>query len=286
MIYGFIQARKAEHAVSRMCHLLGVSPSGFHAWTNRGESLRRRQDRLLESRLRIAFAQSRQTYGSPRLTCEMRDLGFAVGRRRVARLMRQSELKARPRRRFTVTTDPCHADPVAPNLLKQQFGADRPDQKWASDITYVWTRQGFVYLAVVLDLHARKVVGYAMADRIDTTLALTALDRAIAVRRVAPGLIHHSDRGSQYCAKAYQSRLRDKGMTISMSAKGNAYDNAMVESFFKTLKTECVWRQTFDTRAQATKVIADYIDGFYNPIRRHQALGYVSPVQFERAARS
>jgi putative transposase len=285
MSYGFIDARKAEHPVSRLCHVLGVSQSGYHAWRTRGDSLRRRQDRVLEGRLRIAFAQSRQAYGSPRLMHELREQGFVVGRRRVARLMRESGLKARPKRRFIATTDAHHADPVAPNLLMQHFGADRPDQKWASDITYVWTRQGFVYLAVVLDLYARRIIGHATSDRLDTMLALTALNRAIALRRIGPGLIHHSDRGNQYCAKAYRSRLRQKGIAISMSAKGNAYDNAMVESFFKTLKTECIWRHSFDTKAQAARAIADYIDNFYNPTRRHQALGYISPVQFERTAR-
>ncbi len=285
MSYGFIDAGKVHHPVSRLCALLGVSQSGYHAWKGRGESRRRRQDRELGRHLCHAFAISRQAYGSPRLMHELRDRGFAVGRRRVARLMRENGLKARPGRRFTTTTDSAHAEPVAPNLLKQQFAAERPNRKWGSDMTYVWTRQGWLYLAVVLDLHARRVVGHSTSDRLDTQLALTALDRALAIRRIEPGLIHHSDRGSQYCARAYQARLSENNIAISMSARGNAYDNAMVESFFKTLKTECIWRQTFATRQQAAKTIEAYIDGFYNPTRRHSALGYVSPAQFERAAK-
>lgn len=286
MSFKFIDTKKAEYPVSRLCRTLSVSQSGYHAWKDRTMSPRRRRDMVLSVHMRAAFQMSHQTYGSPRMTHELRAQGFAVGRRRVARLMRQSGLKARQKRRFARTTDSGHAFPVAPNLLAQCFDATRPNQKWGSDITYVWTRQGWLYLAVVIDLFARRVIGWAVSDRLHAHLAQSALDTAITMRGATPGLIHHSDRGSQYCANAYQARLRACGITISMSGKGNAYDNAMVESFFKTLKTEMIWRTRFETRSQAASAIARYIDHFYNPSRRHSALGYVSPVQFERLAGS
>lgn len=286
MSYKFIDARKAEFPVSRLCRLLSVSQSGYHAWKGRSLSPRRRQDMVLSVHMRTAFRLSHETYGSPRMTHELRAQGFAVGRRRVARLMRESGLKARQKRRFARTTDSAHAFPVAPNLLAQCFETTRPNQKWGSDITYVWTRQGWLYLAVVIDLYARRIIGWAVSDRLHADLALSALGRAITMRGAGPGLIHHSDRGSQYCANAYQAKLRACGIAISMSGKGNAYDNAMVESFFKTLKTELIWRTRFDTRNQAASAVARYIDHFYNPTRRHSALGYISPVQFEKLAGS
>jgi putative transposase len=196
--------------------------------------------------------------------------------------MRDNGLRARPKRRFTRTTDSHHAHPIAPNLLDQDFSAERPDEKWGSDISYIWTREGWLYLAVVIDLFARRVVGWAVSERLHTDLALTALRRALALRRPAPGLIHHADRGSQYCSAAYQAELRAHGFQISISGRGNCFDNAMVETFFKTLKSELVWRTVFQTRAEAEQAIGGYIDGFYNPVRRHSALDFLSPVQFER----
>ena len=282
MRYAFIDARKAEYPVSRLCSVLSVSQSGYHAWKQRTLSLRRRHDLVLSARVKMAFRLSHETYGSPRMVHELREQGFAVGRRRVARLMREGGLKARQKRKFTRTTDSVHAFPIAPNLIAQQFDAQAPNRKWGSDITYVWTRQGWLYLAVVIDLYARRVIGWEVSDRLHANLALSALNKAITMRGVGCGLIHHSDRGSQYCANAYQAKLRGNGIAISMSGKGNAYDNAMVESFFKTLKTELVWRTKFNTRQEAASAIARYIDGFYNPSRRHSALGYISPVQFER----
>ena len=286
MSYRFIDAKKAEYPVSRLCRLLSVSQSGYHAWKGRTMSPRRRQDMVVSAHMRAAFEMSHQTYGSPRMTHELRAQGFAVGRRRIARLMRESGLKARQKRRFARTTDSAHGLPVAPNLIAQCFDASRPNQKWGADITYVWTRQGWLYLAVVIDLYARRIIGWAVSDRLHADLALSALDTALTMRGVNPGLIHHSDRGSQYCANAYQARLRANAIAISMSGKGNAYDNAMVESFFKTLKTELIWKTRFSTRTEAARAIARYIDHFYNPSRRHSALGYISPVQFERLAGS
>jgi putative transposase len=245
---------------------------------------RQREDLVLLAHVRSSFHRSKETYGSPRLTRELQEAGLKVGRRRTARLMRDNGLRARPKRRFTCTTDSHHAHPIAPNLLDQDFSAERPDEKWGSDISYIWTREGWLYLAVVIDLYARRVVGWAVSERLHTDLALTALRRALTLRRPAPGLIHHADRGSQYCSAAYQAELRAHGLQVSMSGRGNCFDNAMVETFFKTLKSELVWRTVFQTRAEATRAIAGYIDGFYNPVRRHSALDFLSPVQFERRA--
>ena len=189
-----------------------------------------------------------------------------------------------PKRRFKRTTDSLHAFPIAPNLLDQDFAAAGPNQKWGADISYVWTREGWLYLAVVIDLFARRVVGWATSDRLHKELALSALRRAIAVRRPVAGLIHHADRGSQYCSLDYQAELRKNGILISMSGKGNCFDNAMVETFFKTLKAELVWRTVFRSRTEATAAIGRYIDGFYNAVRRHSALDFISPLQFERQA--
>ena len=196
--------------------------------------------------------------------------------------MRENGLKARQPRRFRRTTDSGHAFPVAPNHLDQDFTAAGPDRRWGADIAYIWTREGWLYLAVVLDLHSRRIVGWAAGDRLHKERALTALRRALVVRRPGPDLLHHSDRGSQYCSNEYQAELRKHRLVISMSGRGNCYDNAMVETFFKTLKRELVWRTAFQTRAEAIDALARHVDGFYNPCRRHSALGFTSPTQFER----
>jgi putative transposase len=277
--------RRKRASPSRLCQVLEVSPSGYFAWRSRPASPRQREDLVLLAHIRSAFARSNATYGSPRLTRELQDEGLEVGRRRTARLMRENGLRARQKRRFKRTTDSHHAFPVAPNLLEQDFWAERPNQKWAADISYVWTSEGWLYLAVVLDLFARRVVGWAVRDRLHQELALEALRKALAIRRPSAGLIHHADRGSQYCSTAYQAELKKHGIRISMSGKGNCFDNAVVETFFKSLKSELVWRTVFHTRAEAKQAIGCYIDGFYNPVRRHSTLDYVSPVQFERLAR-
>ena len=282
MRFKLVDAAKKEFPVQRLCKVLGVSPSGYFAWQSRPASRRQREDLVLLAHVRSAFALSNGTYGSPRMTHELQDQGLSVGRRRTARLMRENGLKARQRRRFKRTTDSLHAFPVAPNLLDQDFAAKRADEKWGADISYVWTREGWLYLAVVMDLYARRVVGWAVSDRLHKELVLTALRRALVIRRPGAGLIHHSDRGSQYCSNEYQAELRKHGVRISMSGKGNCFDNSMVETFFKTLKSELVWRTAFQTRAEAQEALARYIDGFYNPTRRHSALGFFSPAQFER----
>ena len=286
MKFTFIDAAKEEFPVQRLCKVLEVSQSGYFAWRSRPASRRQRDDLVLLAHVRSAFVLSNGTYGSPRMTRELQDQGLRVGRRRTARLMRENGLRARQPRRFRRTTDSLHAFPVAPNLLDQDFTASGPNEKWGADLSYIWTQEGWLYLAVVIDLYARRVVGWAVSDRLHKELALAALRRALAVRRPATGLIHHSDRGSQYCSIEYQAELRKHGLLISMSGKGNCYDNSMVETFFKTLKSELVWRTRFQTRSEAREALARYIDGFYNPTRRHSALDFVSPAQFElRTAR-
>ena len=284
MKFALIKQTKMDFPVDRLCTTLGVSPSGYFAWGRRPACRRQRDDMIMLAHVRSLFALSNGTYGSPRMTRELQDNGFAIGRRRTARLMRENGLQARQKRRFKRTTDSEHAFPIAPNVIDQDFAATGPNQKWGADISYIWTREGRLYLAVVIDLFARKVVGWAAGDRLHRSLALAALNKAFVMRQPEPGLIHHSDRGSQYCSIDYQAELRSAGVIISMSGKGNCYDNAMVETFFKTLKTELIWRTSFLTRADAQAAIARYIDGFYNPIRRHSALDYISPMQFERNA--
>ena len=224
MRFRLIDTAKKEFPVQRLCKVLGVSPSGYFAWKERPACRRQRDDMVLLAHVRSAFALSNGTYGSPRMTHELCDNGLAVGRRRVARLMRENGLKARQKRRFKRTTDSLHAFSVAPNLLDQDFTATEPNQKWGADISYVWTREGWLYLAVVIDLFARRVVGWEVSDRLYKELALSALCRAIAVRRPSAGLIHHADRGSQYCSIEYQAELRKHGILISMSGKGNCFD--------------------------------------------------------------
>lgn len=224
MRFELIDAAKKDFPVQRLCKVLGVSSSGYFAWNERPACRRQRDDMVLLAHVRSAFAVSSETYGSPRMVHELRDSGVAIGRRRVARLMRENGMKARQKRRFKRTTDSLHAFPIAPNLLDQDFAATGPNQKWAADISYVWTREGWLYLAVVIDLFARRVVGWATSDRLHKELALSALRRAIVIRRPTAGLIHHADRGGQYCSTEYQAELRRHGIQISMSGRGNCYD--------------------------------------------------------------
>ncbi len=252
MSFKLVDEAEEEFPVHRLCRVLGVSQSGYVAWKGRPACRRQRQDMVLLAHIRPA-ALSNGTYGSPRMTRDLCDDRLLVGRRRTARLMRENGLRARQKRRFTRTTDSQHAWPVAPNLLDQAFTAAGPDEKWRADISYIWTKEGWLCLAVVM-------------------------------RRPAAGLVHHADCVSQYCSVAYQAELRVNGILISMSGRGSCYDNAMVGTSFKTLKSEFVWRTAFETRADATAAIGRYIDGFYNPVRRHSALDITSPAQFERMA--
>ncbi len=281
-----IDAKKAEIPIETACAVLGVSISGYYAWKHRPASARQSDDMVMLAYIRAEFVTSNETYGSPRMHAELKELGLSIGRHRVARLMSENGLKARQKTRFKRTTDSDHGGPVASNVLDQDFTATAPDQKWGVDISYVWTAEGWLYLAIVLDLFSRRIVGWQLSDRMKRGLAMDALRRAIALRRPPPGLIHHSDRGSQYCSDDYRRLLREHGFVVSMSGRGNCYDNAMVETVFKTIKSELIWRTAFVTRAEASRAIGQYIEGFYNPRRRHSSLGYVSPATFEAAFRT
>ena len=267
--------------VALLCKLLDVSRSGYYAWEERGQSTRATDDEKLAVHIRAAFEVGRGAYGSPRVQEELAAAGIAVSRKRVARIMRQLGLEGRRKRRFKATTDSAHDLPVAENVLDRKFEVDAPDIAWVTDITYVWTAEGWLYLAAILDLFSRRVVGFAMSQRIDRALVLEALRAAVGRRVPNAGLLHHSDRGSQYASGDYQDALDDLGVVCSMSRKGNCWDNAVAESFFATLKTECVYPRRFATRADARETIFEFIEVFYNRRRRHSTLGYVSPVEFE-----
>lgn len=275
----FIKANVADFPVKVTCEVLGVSRSGYYAWASRAESARAAADQALAAEIRAAHAASRGRYGSPRVHAELRAGGRRIGRKRVARLMRGMGLMARRKRRFRRTTDSRHAFPIAPNLLARVFTAAAPDRVWLADLTYIWTAEGWLYLAVVLDLYTRRVVGWAMADHLGHELALAALDMAIARQRPAPGLVHHADRGVQYAAHGYRARLLAHGMLCSMSRKGDCWDNAPMESFFATLKRELIEEADYQTRDQARADVFHYIEGFYNRRRLHSALGYLTPEQ-------
>jgi len=272
--------------VAWMCRQLNVSRSGFYAWGEREPSARSRRDQQLAVKVAAIHTQSRGTYGSPSIRDELAKDDEQVGTKRVARLMREAGLSGNPVKKFKRTTDSAHHLPVAKNLVKRRFEAEQPDQLWVTDITYVWTWEGFLYLATVIDVFSRRVVGWAIADHMRTELPLEALDMAIRERRPAPGLVHHSDRGSQYASRAYRKRLKDQGMKCSMSRKGDCWDNAVAESFFATLKRELIYRQSWPTKVRAMAAITEYIACFYNSWRRHTELGGVSPMKYEAAARA
>ena len=261
----------------RLCRVLEVTPSGYYAWARRGPSAHQRDNDRWKVRIRAIHTASRGTYGSPRIYEQLRQDGFPVDRARVARLLQDMGLIGLPVKRFRRTTDSDHQRPVAPNVLARDFDAAHPNERWSTDITYLWTWEGWLYLAVVLDLFSRRVVG-AVQPHLRTALALEALGRRVPEAR----LIHHSDRGCQYAADAYQAVLRDHAIICSMSRKGDCWDNAVTESFFATLKTELIHRQPWPTRRETRDAVAEYIEGFYNPYRLHSSLGYVSPNDFER----
>jgi len=276
----------AQFAITVMCHVLEVSVSGYYAWRARrarGPSAHERDDGVLSARIRTAFLAGRGVYGSPRIHAVLRAAGVRCARKRVARLMRAHGLCAgRPRRRKPRTTDSQHTQPVAPNLLRRDFSADAPNRKWVADITGVSTRGGWLSLAGILDVYSRRAIGYAMDAYRDERLVETALDMALVTQRPLAGLIHHSDRGSQYSSTGYRGILDEQGIRMSMSGKGEPYDNALMESFFSTLKGECVERHDFQTPEQARTCIFEYLEVFYNRQRLHSSLGYRSPMAFEQ----
>ena len=286
MSFALIDAKRAEVPVETACAVLGVSESGFYAWRSRSASARQTDDMVMLAHIRAEFSTSNETYGSPRMHAELTESGLAIGRHRVARLMSENGMKARQKTRFKKTTDSDHGGPIATNVLAQDFSANAPNQKWGVDISYVWTAEGWLYLAIVLDLFSRRIVGWSLSDRMKRGLAMDALRRAIVLRQPPSGLIHHSDRGSQYCSHDYRRLVEHHGFVASMSGRGNCYDNAMVETVFKTIKSELIWRTAFTSRDQASKAIGQYIESFYNPRRRHSSLGYVSPTTYELTFRA
>lgn len=284
MRYAFIRSEEGRYPLTVLCRVMRVSRSGYYAFVHRRPSQRSRQETGLRVQVRAAFAASQRRYGSPRLHAQLRAQGVRTSRKRVARLMQKEQLVARKRRRRRATTDSRHGFPVAPNRLQRNFHAQAPNQLWCGDITYLTTRSGFVYLAVLLDLFSRLVVGFAVGPQLDRSLVLQALREALRRRRVRPGLLHHTDRGSQYASDDYQRELKRHGLVCSMSGAGNCYDNAPSESFFSTLKAECSTHEL--APEQVAAVIQQYICGFYNPVRKHSSLGYVSPMEFERRAQA
>jgi len=283
MRYAWIDAQGQDVELAGTCAALGVSVSGYRAWRRGGKAGRKRlTDTQLLALIRSIHAQYKGAYGSPRIVDELRDMGFPAGKERVARLMRENGIRARHKRRFKATTDSKHTLPVAANLLDRNFTPATPNQVWTADMTYVWTNEGWLYLAVVLDLFNREVIGWSIKPRMTADIVTDALTMAWFRRRPAPGLLHHSDRGSQYASHAFQDKLKEYGMICSMSRKGNCWDNAPTESFFNSLKNERVHGARYETRAEATADMFDYIEPFYNRKRRHSTLGYKSPVQFLR----
>lgn len=280
--YRFIAAEKANHGVSTLCRALGVSRSGFYAWASRPPSARRRTDQELVERLRRIHQMSRGTYGAARIHAELAADGHRHGRKRIARLMRQEGLQGAHRRRFRATTEPDPLRPPAADLVQRRFVADRPNALWVADITYIRTWGGWLYLAVVVDTYSRMVVGWSMREDLRSELVVDAIQMALWRRNIAQGqLVHHSDRGSQYTSFACGRTLREAGIHQSMGSRGDAYDNALAEAFMSTLKTELIDRRSWPTRQHARTAIYDYIEGWYNPRRRHSTLGYLSPAQFE-----
>ena len=282
MRFAFIAAEKAGFPVALMCRVLAVSRAGFYAWRQRPVAKRTRQDQVLAVAVATIYAEHHGRYGSPRLQIELRERGQRSGRKRIARLMRAQDLCARPKRRYRTTTDSRHRLPISPNLLARRFTVAQPNTAWVTDMTYLWTPEGWLYLAVIIDLFSRRVVGWSMSERIDRQLALDALRMALAQRRPARGLIHHSDRGSQYASGDYQQLLAKHGLRGSMSRRGDCWDNAVAESFFASLKLELVYQVQWRSRPEARTAIFEYLEAFYNRRRRHSSLGYLSPVDFER----
>lgn len=281
MKFAFIAARDVAFPVSVMCRVLGVTRSGFYAWSKRPTPAREKADAQLAATVASVHKRSRKTYGSPRVHAELKARGLRVGRKRVERLMRENGLQGRRKRRFRRTTDSKHNGPIAPNVVAREFTVAEPNRVWVTDVTAIATEEGWLFLAAILDLYSRRVVGWATSGNNDTVLALNALQGALKTRRPAPGLVHHSDRGSPYASADYRAALRRHRARRSMSRKGDCWDNAVAESFFATLRAELVDHERYVSRTAARKSIGDYIDNFYNVQRRHSYLGYLNPIEFE-----
>lgn len=283
MRFIFIAKHRGIWPVAWMCGALGVSRSGFHAWLNRAPSQRARDDEMIGARVQTSHIASYRTYGARRVWHDLLAEGISCGLHRVERLMRQQGLRARPRRRG-LPKDQGERSVIAGNVLDRQFTADGPNQKWVADFTYIWTAEGWLYVAAVIDLFSRRVVGWSMSDAMTAQFVTDALIMAIWRRGKPDALLHHSDQGSQYTSEQFQRLMADNGVICSMSRSGNCWDNAAMESFFSSLKTERIGKKVYRSRAQARADVFDYIECFYNPTRRHSTLGYISPIDFEREA--
>jgi putative transposase len=283
--FGFVVKHRGIWPVGLMCEALGVSRSGFYAWHSRPRSQRNKTDELMGHLVRHSFLGSDRTYGARRVWRDVLALGHDCGLHRIERLMRLQALRARPKRRG-LPKDRGERSAIADNVLDRQFQADVPNQKWVADFTYIWTAEGWLYVAVVLDLFSRRAVGWSMQDNMTSQLVADALMMAVWRRGKPVALLHHSDQGSQYTSEHFQGLLKEQGITCSMSRAGEVWDNSAMESFFSSLKTERVGRKVYRTRAEARSDVFDYIERFYNPTRRHSTLGYVSPIQFEEALKA
>ncbi len=283
MKYRFIQSNRSLFPVKKMCHVLQVSKSGYYRWTQAPESTWKQENRRLLVEIRKVYKKSRRTYGSPRITSALHDQGISTSRHRVARLMRENGIRAKMKRRFKVTTQSNHKLPVSPNLLKGQFFAASVNLVWLSDITYIRTLEGWLYLTIIMDLYSRRIIGWSMSDRLTAkTTTIPALIHAYRNCQPLPGTIFHSDKGVQYACTEFRDLLGSFKMIQSMSGTGNCYDNAVAESFFHTLKTELVYHERYKTRREAKRSIFEYIEVFYNRFRKHSKLGYKSPEEFEK----
>ena len=281
MKFAFIERHRDAFSIVQMCEILRVSNSGFYAWLEREPGRREQENRCLTEQIRVLHQRSRQTYGSPRIHADLQEMGQGISRKRVARLMREAGIQARRKQGYKVTTKRNEAHTAVPNLLAQDFRAETVNETWLADITYIDTQEGWLYLAAILDVYSRKIVGWSMSTHLQKQLVEDALKMAVGQRDIPQGLRHHSDQGSQYTSYAFLKLLAQHDIQVSMSGAGNCYDNAMMESFFATLKTECV-TASFQTRQQARQMIFEYIEVWYNRHRRHSALGYLSPEQYEQ----
>ena len=284
MKYWFMDQHSSEHGVQKMCRIIRASRSGYYRWKKQPQSKRQQENEKILMRIREFHKNSSGAYGSPRITDDLREEGARYGENRVARIMKENAIVGKAKKKFKATTDSKHNLPVAENLLEQNFVSERPNTKWVGDITYVWTMEGWLYLAVIIDLYSRQVVGWAMSDRLKSSFVIEALRQAVGRRNPDPGCIFHSDRGVQYACDDFRAVLKAYGFIQSMSRKGNCYDNAVAESFFHTLKTEHVYDYRYETRAEARQSIFVWIEMVYNRKRKHSALGNRSPVSFELMA--
>ena len=284
MKYCFIQKYGSGFRVRRMCRVLGVSRSGYYSYLRRGLSRRHEENHRLVERIKQIWQEARGVYGSPRITAELRAQGFVCGKNRIARLMRDNGIKARTKKKFRITTKSDHNFPIAEDLVERDFSASRINQLWLSDITYIWTWEGWMYLAAVMDVYNRQIVGWALHDRLNKALVVDSLSKALKSCSPQPGLIFHSDQGSQYASDKVKKILKAWHIRQSMSHKGDCFDNAMMESFFSSLKKELVYLTTFHSKHQARRTIFEYIEVFYNRQRRHSALNHKSPLEYYQDA--